>query len=79
MKPVSMAVRQSVWEATYAAAFVAEVNRALGTVDTLGRGVSFDRALENNAETAIAIADAAVKQLVDWCEREDRPAKFREE
>lgn len=58
--------RLRIWEATYAAAFVAEFNRARDVIDGLGRRIPFDRALADNAEAACTVADAAVARLDDW-------------
>lgn len=59
--------RGRIWEATYAAAFVASFGRTLAMLYADGkyRG-AFDKALENNAEEACTVADAAVAQLDDW-------------
>ncbi len=49
------------WCAVYGAAFVASFERGYAIP-----GVGFDCALDNNAEQAIAVADAAVKELEEY-------------
>lgn len=66
----AVANKRRIWEAAYAAAFVAALHEGLSQVDALGRRTPFDVALANNAEEAIIVADAAVAQLDDWLETE---------
>lgn len=67
MKSPSIASRQRIWEAAYAAAFVR------GFEATRQYHLTFEAALEGKeaalevkAEQAIAVADAAVAQLSKW-------------
>jgi len=62
----------AIWDQAYAAAFVDQFRARYEdlknmSVDSL-RAYPFDRALEDNVELAVAIADAAVSQIVEWAE-----------
>ena len=58
--------RQRIWDAAYAAAFVQQFNRSYSALVACGERNFFDVALAGNAEAAITIADAAVRQLDEW-------------
>ena len=58
--------RQRIWDAAYAAAFVEQFDRSFSERVSRRERNPFDDALENNAETAITIADEAVRQLDEW-------------
>lgn len=68
---------RAVWQAAYAAAFVAEFDRNVVDVQPYTRGEQyvsrFDRAAQQSpstAERAITIADLAVYRLRQWRENE---------
>lgn len=62
---------QRVWEAAYAAAFVEQFDRSFSERVSRRERNPFDDALEGIAETAITIADEAVRQLDEWAEQEE--------
>jgi hypothetical protein len=62
---------RAIWRAAYAAAFVSDLHSTVGFYLEQRAPSAFDRAMQSiAAENAIGIADAAVRRLRQWRERE---------